>query len=325
MIGLIEADNTYDTVYGIGYFGLNKLTGVSYDEKHNGAWWRAWWVKNQQRFPADVQALEVPRFEPVRKSPRANADGAEPADLADILAEQRLADADTNKLYFLIGRTNDAAGARDGHRLLLVLPGGDGGRDFQPFVQRICKNALPEGYLVAQLIAPKWDETQFAQLVWPTETSRYPAMKFSTEEFVRAVVADVEKRHRLDTNHIFSLAWSSGGPAAYAASLDPATRITGSYVAMSVFKPNELPDLANAKGQAYYLLHSPEDFIPVRMAEQARDALRQHGATVQLQTYAGGHGWHGDVFGLIREGVGWLEQHAGSGRDQPHTLSNPKP
>jgi hypothetical protein len=47
MIALIEADNTYNTVYGIGYFGLGKLTGVAYNEKHDGAWWRQWWESNK--------------------------------------------------------------------------------------------------------------------------------------------------------------------------------------------------------------------------------------------------------------------------------------
>jgi serine/threonine protein kinase len=50
MIELIEANNTHDTIYGIGYYGLAPLTGVSYDEKHNGSWWRQWWQKNQERF-----------------------------------------------------------------------------------------------------------------------------------------------------------------------------------------------------------------------------------------------------------------------------------
>src|SRR6185436_3645188 len=56
MIAMIEADgSTYDSVYGIGYFGLGygelgKLTKVKYDEKHDAAWWRAWWEKNRSRF-----------------------------------------------------------------------------------------------------------------------------------------------------------------------------------------------------------------------------------------------------------------------------------
>ena len=230
------------------------------------------------------------------------------ADVAGVPAEKRFAGGDTNKLYFLIGRTNHAAMVNAGHRLLLVLPGGDGGPDFQPFVKRIYQNALPDGYLVAQLIAPKWDARQFEQIVWPTEKSRYPAMKFSTEVFVNSVVADIESRHGLDTNRIFTLAWSSGGPAAYALSLDPQTRVTGSFIAMSVFNSGQLPPLAAARGRAYFLLHSPTDFIPMSMPEQAREALGSNGAQVRLQTYEGGHGWHGDVLGNIRAGVEWLEK-----------------
>jgi predicted esterase len=79
---------------------------------------------------------------------------------------------------------------------------------------------------------------------------------------------------------------------------------------MSVFKPDQLPPLENAKGHAYYVLHSPEDFIPIRMAEQACDALGEHGATVKLETYSGGHGWRGDVYGMIRTGIQWLEEQA---------------
>jgi len=66
LIGIIEADNSYDTVYGVGYFGLGKLTGVKYDPEHSGAWWRSWWNKNKQRAPPEVQALEIPRLSSVR-------------------------------------------------------------------------------------------------------------------------------------------------------------------------------------------------------------------------------------------------------------------
>ena len=309
MIGLIKADNTYDTVYGIGWFGLNKITGVEYDEKHDGAWWQQWWEKNKLRYSASVQALEIPRFMATNSLPSTQVDPDEDRDVGDVKTLEHFADGDTNKLYFLIAQAGSLAeSSKEPHPLMLVLPGGDGGRDFQPFVKRICKFALPEGYLVAELVAPKWDENQFAQLVWPTEKNRYPGMKFSTEEFVRAVVADVQKKHHLDTNRIFSLGWSSGGPPTYAVSLAPASPVTGSFVAMSVFHPATLPDLKDARGKAYYILHSPEDFIPLHQAEQARDALIEHGATVRLQTYAGGHGWQGDPFKLIRDGVEWLSK-----------------
>ncbi len=62
MIGVIAADNTYDTVYGVGYFGLNPLTGVKYDEAHKGAWWRQWWEQNRERYPAEVRSLPIPQY-----------------------------------------------------------------------------------------------------------------------------------------------------------------------------------------------------------------------------------------------------------------------
>jgi hypothetical protein len=100
-------------------------------------------------------------------------------------------------------------------------------------------------------------------------------------------------------------------PAAYAASLSKNTPVTGSFVAMSVFKPRQLPDLGRAKGKRYYILHSPEDEVcPYRMAVSAREELREHGAAVELTEYPGGHGWRGNVFGNIRTGIDWLEANA---------------
>jgi tRNA A-37 threonylcarbamoyl transferase component Bud32 len=50
VIQAIQADNSYATVYGLGYFALTPLTGVPYNEKHNGAWWASWWETNKARF-----------------------------------------------------------------------------------------------------------------------------------------------------------------------------------------------------------------------------------------------------------------------------------
>ncbi len=60
MIGVIESDNSYATVYGVGYFGLGSLTGVRYDQLHDGAWWRRWWEKNKETYPAGVRDLPIP-------------------------------------------------------------------------------------------------------------------------------------------------------------------------------------------------------------------------------------------------------------------------
>lgn len=231
-------------------------------------------------------------------------------DVAEIASDDLRADKDENKRYFLIGPHKGAAAPKDGYGLLLVLPGGDGSADFHAFVKRIYKHALPEQYLVAQPVAVNWTENQ--QIVWPTGKNRVEGMKFSTEEFVDAVIKDVGGRQRIDPKRTFTLAWSSSGPAAYALSLT-SKKVAGSYVAMSVFKPDQLPPLEKAKGHAYFLYHSPDDRVcPFRMAEQAAKDLEKSGATVKLATYEGGHGWRGGLYEQIREGVEWLEENRAS-------------
>ena len=238
-------------------------------------------------------------------------------DVADVpIRDLRVGEVEEMR-YFLIGAEEDAKSPKDGFRLLLVMPGGDGSADFKSFVQRIWKNALSERYLIAQLVAPQWSEDQAEKLVWPTERNPWPKAEFTTETFLQEVIADVEERCELDLEHIYTLSWSSGGPAAYAYSLTKGTRVTGSFVAMSVFKPDQLPKLSAAKGQAYYLLHSPEDFIPIRMAEDAKKRLEKARAEVVLKTYEGGHGWRGDVYGMLREGIGWLERHHAKAAKRP--------
>jgi predicted esterase len=228
-------------------------------------------------------------------------------DVADILSQDLRAGSDDNKRYFLVGPSKGASAPKQGYGLLVVLPGGDGSADFHPFIKRIYKNAAPEGYLVAQPVAVKW--TQKQEIVWPTAKSRVDGMKFSTEELVAAVIADVQGRHPLDAERTFTLTWSSSGPAAYAISLTN-PKVTGSFIAMSVFKPDLLPPLEKAKGHAYFLYHSPDDRVcPFRMAQQAAKDLEKHGAAVKLTTYEGGHGWRGGLFAHIREGIEWLEKN----------------
>ena len=49
---------------------------------------------------------------------------------------------------------------------------------------------------------------------------------------------------------------------------------------------------------------------PLRFAEAAEKALRAAGAKVRFQRYEGGHGWHGDIWTSIREGISWLDRQA---------------
>jgi predicted esterase len=228
-------------------------------------------------------------------------------DVADVVSQDLRAGQDEHKRYFLIEPPRRIKAPKKGYGLLVVLPGGDGSADFHPFVKRIYQNAVPDGYVLAQPVAVQWTAKQ--AIVWPTAKNRVEGMKFSTEEFVEAVIKDVAGKYQLDPERAFTLTWSSSGPAAYAASLS-SDRITGSFIAMSVFKPDLLPSLEKAKGQAYFLYHSPDDrTCPFRMAEQAAKELKQRGATVKLATYAGGHGWRGNLYGNIREGLDWLEQN----------------
>jgi predicted esterase len=228
-------------------------------------------------------------------------------DVADIVSQDLQVGKDKNKRYLLIEPPKSVKAPKNGYGLLVVLPGGTGSADFHPFVKRIYKNAAPEGYLLAQPVAVKWTETQ--EIVWPTEKNPVEKMQFTTEEFVDTVIQDVADKHKVDPERVFTLTWSSSGPAAYATSLT-SKKITGSFIAMSVFKPDLLPSLEKAKGHAYFLYHSPDDRIcPFRMAEQAVKDLKKSGAAVNLATYEGGHGWRGDLYDNIREGVEWLEKN----------------
>ena len=77
---------------------------------------------------------------------------------------------------------------------------------------------------------------------------------------------------------------------------------------MSVFHEDRLPPLTAAKAHSYYLLQSPQDQVtPYSHAEKAQERLGQAGARITLASYEGGHGWTGDAFGAIREGLAWLE------------------
>lgn len=309
LIGLIEADNTYNTVYGIGYYGLRGLTGVEYSEEHDGAWWRKWWAENKSKYPADAQQMEISDYRELaavwKRKAEARSREAAMADIQDVPAEDLTVDGQSRMRYFLIGAGEGAEPPAAGYNLVVVLPGGDGGESFHPFVRRIYKFALGQEFLVAQPVAFKWHGLQ--RIVWPTRTHAALGQKFGTEDFVAAVIADVKKRHKVSDRNIFTLSWSSGGPAAYAISLQEEKAVTGSYIMASVFRREWLPPLERAKGRVYLLDHSPTDNIcAFSHAKDAQATLQDNGATVRLTTYPGGHGVGGDVFKRVREGMGWL-------------------
>lgn len=213
---------------------------------------------------------------------------------------------DRRAAYFRIGPAEGVEAPKNGHGLLVILPGGDGSEDFHPFCRRILQHACPGDFIAAQPIAIEWKPGQ--KVIWPTAGVRTAGMRFTTEQFVDTVIRDVGRWKPVDPKRVFVLAWSSSGPAAYSLTLLGKTRVRGALVAMSVFKPTTLPSLRHARDRRFYILHSPDDRVcPYRMAEEARSRLDEAGARVKLVTYEGGHGWKADPFGTIRKGLAWLE------------------
>ena len=251
----------------------------------------------------------TPASDALAGAPRpAAAWGELPGAAKEESTDVRTVGGDPLRRYVLHGATS--AAPPEGFRLLVVLPGGDGSLDFRPFVSEIAQQALPPGYLVAQAVAPAWSDDP-ERVVWPTRGLEGKRAGYESEAMVAALVAEIGREQRLDSRHIYLLGWSSGGPPCYAAALAKDSPVRGALVAMSVFKPEQLGSLSGAKKRAFYVLHSPEDFISMSFPERAVKDLEKAGARTTLVTYAGGHGWHGDPFGQIRAGVRWLEENSG--------------
>jgi hypothetical protein len=98
----------------------------------------------------------------------------------------------------------------------------------------VYKNSLGGKYIVAQPIAVKWSPQQ--GIVWPTQSDNLPYVKRTTEQFVDAIIKIVRGRYKIDPLRIFTMSWSSSGPAGYALSLQKDCPIWVLY-RESVFKP----------------------------------------------------------------------------------------
>lgn len=203
------------------------------------------------------------------------------------------AGGDAQKRFFLTGPKAGDAEPADGFGLVLVLPGGDGSAEFRDWIRERYEPWVDASWVWAGLVAPKWSASQ--EIIWPGAASKVEDMKFTTEDFVAAVVEECAKTVKIDRRRVVAVGWSSSGPALWRMAARKETPVTGFLIAMSVFHPDELDSLANAKGRPVFLLHSPEDDrCPLRLAEQGRDALKKAGAKVGWATYEGGHGWAGE-------------------------------
>jgi hypothetical protein len=69
LIGVLDADNSPETLYDVGYFGL-RFTGVEFSPFHDGPWWRRWWEANRKRFPEHVRNTPIPALEKTKHGRR---------------------------------------------------------------------------------------------------------------------------------------------------------------------------------------------------------------------------------------------------------------
>lgn len=193
-----------------------------------------------------------------------------------------------------------------GWGLLVVAPGGYGNVDFAPFVRDTIRPAAGADYVVLQLLAPELEEGDMESHVWPLENLRDDRVDFTMEHVAEAAIERTTAERRIDPDRVWTMGWSSGGPLAYQMALRDGS-VRGAFVIMSVFEPSWLAPLDGARDRAFYVLHSPTDFIDMVHPERARQALRNAGARTVLQTYEGGHGWHGDIHGQVADALRWLE------------------
>jgi predicted esterase len=254
-------------------------------------------------------------------SNRAAVGADAPAVLAAV--EERKAGGDEMKRYFVIRHqlaTNEMPGA---FGLLLVLPGGAGGADFLPF----CTNVIvpfgtPKDFITAELVAPVWGKQDESSIVWPGKAFPNKDARFTTEEFIAAVIEDLCKLYKIHDGWVFTLGWSSSGHALYSSSFEN-PKIHGSFIAMSRFKPSWFSHPENAKGKRYYFWHSPDDRIcPYAESEAAAAFLSKQGALTQLKSYKGGHGWQPFTFyaDRIKEALEWFRKESVEGSPANTTI-----
>jgi hypothetical protein len=205
-------------------------------------------------------------------------------------------------LYFVVPAVKPVAGKPQG--LVVVLPGGDGSREFLPWVENALLAQRPDDCIGALITSVKWQPDQ--EIIWPTDASKVPGMEYTTEQYVRAVVAEIEKATPVDPARRVVVAWSSSGPAIHALLATKDSPFHRAYIAMAIW-PQGLGELGHVKGRRYVLDQSPEDQTTIfQHVRTAHAALTKAGAQVRVTTYAGGHGWHDEPLPRIAKGFEWL-------------------
>lgn len=206
-------------------------------------------------------------------------------------------------LFFVMAPKKPASGGGK-HGLVVVLPGGDGSREFLPWVEGSLLAQRPDDCAGVLITSVTWTPEQ--KVIWPTSDSAVQGMQYTTEQYVRAVLADVEQTLPVDPARRVVVAWSSSGAAMHPLMAVEHGPFAKAYIAMSIWPPG-LVNLASVKGRRYVLDQSPDDQTTTfSHARDAYAALTKAGAIVRLSTYAGGHGWQDDPLPRFRAGLEWL-------------------
>jgi hypothetical protein len=216
-------------------------------------------------------------------------------------------------LYFVFPAAKPpAAGKKAG--LVVVLPGGDGSREFLPWVENALLAQRPDDCIGVMITSVKWQPDQ--EIIWPTDSSKVPGMEYTTEQYVRVVTAEIEKATPVDAARRIVVAWSSSGPAIHALLATKDSPFHRAYIAMAIW-PQGLDELTPVKGRRYVLDQSPEDQTTIfQHVRTAYAALTKAGAQVRVTTYAGGHGWHDDPLPRIAKGFAWLLSNEPAGKPE---------
>jgi predicted esterase len=221
-------------------------------------------------------------------------------------AEKRhIAGNDREQVFVL----RHASHSGPGKGLGLILPGGPGSADFLPFCANVlAQRAFPEDWLVVELVAPQWRPPSDSVTIWPSKLFPDPKAKFTTEEFIGAVLKELLGREVAKDAPIVALGWSSSGHAVYSA-LMKFPEIRGAMLAGARCQETWFRPRTAIKGKAVFFYHSPEDAVcPILDAEQGAEFLPKAGAHAKLVKFPGGHGWPAgpDHAAALRDGLTWI-------------------
>src|SRR5262249_3223975 len=114
-------------------------------------------------------------------SPRAADKWKPPPGIQDNVSVECCYAGDNSKQQYFLMRHRKPARPPVGYGLVVIVPGGPGPAEFLPFGANVLTAvAIPEDFLVAQLVAPQWRPGD-DRVVWPSHVFPDDKAEFTTE------------------------------------------------------------------------------------------------------------------------------------------------